>query len=126
LQVVRQENPKLFFLYLAPHSPHGLALPAPWFTHLRVNSTAPRTPSWNYSASDHHWLIAQQQPLAMGEATTLDRHFQARWRCLRQTDELILALDAELQRLGLWESTYVFFSSDHGCECPPGVGFLER
>jgi len=103
-----------FFMYLAPHSPHGMALPAPRYASLTINATSPRTPSWNYSAPDHHWLISQQKPLAVGEAKTLDTHFQKRWRCLRATDDLLAELDAELERLNLWGSTYLFFTSDHG------------
>lgn len=67
-----------WLLYLAPHAPHGLALPAPWYAGLEVNTTAPRTPSWNYSAKDHHWLIAQQPPLTTGDVRGLDRVFQQR------------------------------------------------
>jgi N-acetylglucosamine-6-sulfatase len=76
-------NSTPFFLYLAPHSPHGTALPAPWYEDLPINATAPRPPSWNYSATDHHWLIEQQKPLSTGEAAAMDTHFQKRWRCLR-------------------------------------------
>lgn len=107
-------NGRPFFLYLAPHSPHGSALPAPWYTSLNIKDSAPRTPSWNVSATDHHWLIAKQPPLSMNEAAALDRHFQDRWRCLRATDDLLAALEAELSDLALWNSTYVFFSADHG------------
>ena len=103
-----------FFLYLAPHAPHGLAIPAPWYADLAVSDTAPRTPSWNASCPDHHWLIAQQPPLSVPEARTLDKQFQRRWRCLRAVDDLLGALDATLAELGLWENTYLFFSSDHG------------
>jgi N-acetylglucosamine-6-sulfatase len=103
-----------FFLYLAPHSPHGMALPAPWYADLPIDDVAPRPPSWNYSATDHHWLIAQQKPLTNPEAQRLDTEFQKRWRCLRATDDLLTALDRELTSLDLWASTYLFFTADHG------------
>ena len=106
--------PKPFFLYLAPHAPHGMALPAPWYASLPVNSTAPRTPSWNHSGLEHHWLIRQQKPLQQEEAAKFDVHFQNRWRCLRAVDDLLAAMDQELHQLGLWESTYMFFTADHG------------
>jgi arylsulfatase A-like enzyme len=56
-----------FFLYLAPHAPHGMAIPAPWYANLSVPQSAPRNPSWNHSAPDHHWLIEQQPPLTEKE-----------------------------------------------------------
>ena len=73
-----------------------------------------RPPSWNYSAIDHHWLIEQQPPLAPREVTAFDREFADRWRCLRATDDLLTAFDAELTKLELWSTTYVFFTADHG------------
>lgn len=103
-----------FFLYLAPHSPHGAALPAPWYKNLTIEATAPRPPSWNYSAADHHWLIRQQKPLTLPEAAKLDVHFQDRWRCLRATDDLLSALTHQMTELDLWKSTYVFYTADHG------------
>lgn len=103
-----------WLLYLAPHAPHGLALPAPWYAGLEVNTTAPRTPSWNYSAKDHHWLIAQQPPLTTGDVRGLDRVFQQRWRCLRAVDDMIAALTREVDLLGVGDSTYIFATSDNG------------
>jgi N-acetylglucosamine-6-sulfatase len=103
-----------FFLYLAPHSPHGASLPAPWYADLPINETAPITPSYNYSGLDHHWLIRQQPPLSAHEAVGLDKTFQKRWRCLRATDDLLLSVTAELKALGINDRTYVFFTSDHG------------
>ena len=103
-----------FFLYLAPHSPHGLSLPAPWYAELPINETAPVTPSYNFSGVDHHWLIRQQPPLSTHEAAGLDRTFQNRWRCLRATDDLLSAITAELNALDISDRTYVFFTSDHG------------
>ena len=95
------------------HSPHGMALPAPWYEDLQINETAPVTPSFNFSGADHHWLIAQQKPLSTREAKSFDRQFQERWRCLRATDDLLTALAAELRSLSLEERTYVFFTADH-------------
>lgn len=100
--------------YLAPHSPHGAALPAPWYESLQINATAPRSPSYNDSGLDHHWLIEQQKPLTLREATSLDLQFEKRWRCLRATDDLLLAMESELTTLDLWSSTYIFFTADHG------------
>ena len=90
------------------------ALTAPWYTSLSINATAPRPPSWNYSAADHHWLIAQQPPLSNAEARHYDLHYAARWRCLRATDDLLLALEHQLTALDLWNTTYLFITSDHG------------
>ena len=103
-----------WFLYVAPHAPHGMSLPAPWYADLPVQRNAPRSPSWNFSAADHHWLIEQQPPLTDKEADRLDDTFKKRWRCLRAVDDMISALVREVQLLGVENSTYVFQTSDHG------------
>jgi N-acetylglucosamine-6-sulfatase len=108
-----------FFIYLAPHSPHGMSLSAPWYRDLPINETVPVTPSYNYSGADHHWLIAHQQPLTVPEAKTLDRHFQDRWRCLRATDDLLTTLTDELRTLAIEDRTYVFFTADHVSRSTP-------
>lgn len=103
-----------WFLYLALHAPHGDATPAPWYTDLPVAAVAPRSPSWNYSGADHHWLIQQQPPITEPEARILDLKFKKRWRCLRAVDDLVVTLTTELRELGIDRSTYVFYTSDHG------------
>ena len=37
-----------FFLYAAPHAPHGLHIPAPWYQNIYPDAKFPRTPSFNY------------------------------------------------------------------------------
>lgn len=207
-----------------------MALPAPWYTTLPIDAELPRLPSWNVSAPDHHWLVAQQPPLTahdalayvhasstvyvydiaiacslpnrtralgpsvdcpsfsvlsccysaarnltiVGLGTSLllfrpavcgtgygpgrknpvptaksyqvvagdsyaagppvmaqlilalavllmamlrcryNHDFQRRWRCLRSVDDMVAALHAEIARLGIADSTYIFASSDHG------------
>eukprot|EP00911_Craspedida_sp_UC1_P002886 UC1_evm4s2111 len=100
-----------WFLYLAPHAPHGMSIPAPWYANLRISARAPRDPSWNFSATDHHWLVAQQPPITTQEARRYDIEFANRWRCLRAVDDMVDALLTELVTLGIDNNTYVFFSS---------------
>jgi N-acetylglucosamine-6-sulfatase len=53
-----------FFAYIAPHGPHGAAIPAPQHRAAFPNVTAPRgAASWNYSAQDHHGLVRTQPPV---------------------------------------------------------------
>jgi arylsulfatase A-like enzyme len=108
------QQPQPFFAYIAPHAPHGAAIPAPWYQTQFPNATSPITPSWNYSGTDHHWLVAQQPPTLPNEVVQGDEHFRNRWRCLRSVDDLIVSLRATLDELKLTQSTYFFFTSDHG------------
>ena len=48
-----------FFAYIAPHTPHGAAIPAPEYAD-RFPGVAPqRTPAFHVSCPDHHGLVAQ-------------------------------------------------------------------
>eukprot|EP00041_Stephanoeca_diplocostata_P006463 m.86558 g.86558 ORF g.86558 m.86558 type:complete len:564 (+) comp16374_c1_seq19:3474-5165(+) len=103
-----------FFAYIAPHSPHGMSIPAPWYDTKFPNETAPITPSWNYSATDHHWLVAQQPPVTLDEVENSNKKYQQRWECLLSVDDLITALRATLADLDILKSTYFIYTSDHG------------
>ena len=54
---------KPFFCYIGPHAPHVPATPAPWYAHGTFEdpslSSHYRTPNFNTSARDHHWVVAQ-------------------------------------------------------------------
>lgn len=103
-----------FFAYIAPHAPHGAAIPAPWYQTEFPNKTAPRTPSFGVHGSDHHWLVAQQPPVTQQEITSGDSHYRDRWRCLLSVDDLIVALRDTLRETNVLDSTYFFYTSDHG------------
>ena len=40
---------------------------------------APRTPNWNISCADHHWLIRQQPPMTDEQAARSDALYRERW-----------------------------------------------
>ena len=48
-----------FFAYIATPAPHRPATPAPQYQHSFDGKQAPRTPSYNDSGQDKHWLISQ-------------------------------------------------------------------
>lgn len=55
-----------FFVYIASHAPHGPATPAPWYADLysTPDVIAPRTPAFNVSSPDKHWIVATQPLLS--------------------------------------------------------------
>ena len=115
-EVVAEDATRPFFLYAAPHAPHGAAIPAPEHaaafgpTGLR----APITPSWNVSARDHHWLVAQQPPVRESEVLRGDQKFTQRWQCLLSVDELIGQLVDAVDAARATNNTYFIVTSDHG------------
>ena len=117
---VKSANP--FFAFIAPKAPHiqdgpgwPITIPAPWHADaLPESTTAPRTASWNYSALDHHWMIAQQPPMTSEEAMHSDALFRARHQALLAVDDLVAAVHAEVKAAGQLDNTYFLFTSDHG------------
>jgi hypothetical protein len=79
---------------------------------------APRTPDYNASCPDFHWLVSHQPPLTAKQAASTDSVFRNRWRAVMSVDDGIAGVDA----LGLQNQTYFFVTSDrepplHDC-CP--------
>jgi len=109
-----------FFLYLAPHAPHiadgtfdFTCQPAPWYANASLPSMqAPRTPAWDVSSPDKHWLFEQQPPMDEASVAWTDRAFRQRWRALLSVDDVVDALHAELGRLGVLDTTAILFTSD--------------
>lgn len=107
-------RPFPFFLYIGVHAPHQPATPDVKYESLFPNVTAPRTPAWNMSAADHHWLVSMQQPLATLDVRESDEMYRRRLRSLQSVDDLIGALLETLDEIGELDRTFVLFSSDHG------------
>jgi len=113
-QVAKLDKP--FFLTVASKAPHAPFTPAPWYeTDTFVDGLqAPRTPNYNVTGKDMHWLIDQQQPISDTCADQIDENFRNRWRALLSVDDAIAAMVDTIDELGLWNRTYMFMTSDHG------------
>ena len=103
-----------FFAYVSPHAPHVPATPAPWYENVFNGSQAPRTPNYNYSALDHHYVIRQQPPITSEQAPEVDELFRNRWRTLLSVDDITIALVELLNKYQEMNNTYFLFTSDHG------------
>jgi arylsulfatase A-like enzyme len=110
-------DPAPFFAYVAPHAPHVPATPAHKYENapLPQNATrAPRTPSWDAAAPQHHWVVAEKAPLTPALIDFSDELWARRLRATMSVDDLVGDLLALLQAAGRIENTYIFFTSDHG------------
>ena len=103
-----------FFAYIAPHSPHGPAIPAPWYAHRFASSRAPRTPIYNASAPDHHYAVRSQPPLSPAFADDMDELARNRLRTLLTVDDTLRELYALVEAHGQINNTYWIYTSDHG------------
>ena len=93
-----------------------MAIPAPWYNDSAIyaSEAPPRTPNWNASCPDHHWLVSSQPPMTAEQADRSDELFRTRLRSLISVDDLVEALVSDLDRRGVLDETFVLFTSDHG------------
>ena len=108
------ENNESFFAYVAPHAPHVPATPAPWYADKFTGQKAPRTPSYNYSALDHHYVIRSQPPINAKVENMSDSLFENRWRSLLSVDDIMKDLVELLTKNNALDNTYFVLTSDHG------------
>lgn len=105
---------KPFFAYIGPHAPHYPATPAPWYETRFPDVTIPITPNYNISSPEKTQHIRQNPPLTSAAKCWEDQHFRDRWRTLLSVDELVGDVVASLTAANVMDSTYIFYSSDHG------------
>ncbi|XP_065909512.1 N-acetylglucosamine-6-sulfatase-like [Dysidea avara] len=104
-----------FFAYIAPHAPHVPATPAPQYENALPYMFAPRSPIYNYTATDHHGIMKLQSPMDPYQiAPQIDELFQNRWRTLLSVDDLMMDVVNKLDQHKQLNNTYFLFTSDHG------------
>ena len=105
-----------FFAYLAPHSPHLPAEPAPWYADAPLPSeTAPRPPSYGAGSKvNKSWAIEQNPDFDALTQAGIDTHFRNRQRTLMSVDDFVRDIFRVLDEAGVTSRTYVLASSDHG------------
>ena len=84
-----------------PHIQDGpgwpVALSAPWYQDHFAGIQAPRTPNWNASCPDHHWMVRQQPPLTTEQAIHADQLYRSRWQALLSVDDMVEGVVAAVE-----------------------------
>ncbi|KIH86657.1 arylsulfatase [Sporothrix brasiliensis 5110] len=123
-----------FFLGIAPVAPHsnveiGTALgdiddildakfsapvSAKRHEHLFADLTVPRTPHFNPEAASGVSWVSRLDRQTQANVDANDHFYRQRLRALQSVDELVDGVFARLDRLGLADNTYVFYTTDNG------------
>ena len=88
--------------------------PAPWYVdHWQDDwpEHEPRTPNWNMTAAQragHHGAPGNNALLTDEASDVITGIFKNRWRTLMSVDDVVAAVIAEVDALGLSDSTYFF------------------
>ncbi len=104
-----------FLLVVSFPSPHGPEDSAPQYSHLFLNSTTHHTPAYNYAPnSDKQWILRVTQPLTPNLKLYTDTLQAKRLQTLQSVDVAVGDIFRSLKASGLVDSTYAFYTSDHG------------
>ena len=103
-----------FFMYLGPHAPHCPSQPAPWYENEFSDLKAPRTPNFGVESPNKTTHIRQNGPMSEDLECWIDEHHRDRWRSLLSVDDLVEGVYERLDKYGLTDNTYFFYTSDHG------------
>jgi hypothetical protein len=60
-------------------------------------------------------MLAVEPPMDEACIECLDQQFRDRWQSLISVDELVEAVVLTLEKWKVLDSTYIMYSSDHGC-----------
>ncbi|KAH8340197.1 hypothetical protein KR067_013244, partial [Drosophila pandora] len=103
-----------FFAMITPPAAHAPFSPAPRHDGVFNKIKALRTPSFNKPVDDKHWLVRSSRPLQDKTIDTIDSYYRKRWETLLAVDELVEKVVTKLNQTGVFDNTYVIFSSDNG------------
>ncbi|EOO00839.1 putative arylsulfatase protein [Phaeoacremonium minimum UCRPA7] len=128
------EKDEPFFLGIAPVAPHSNVeldiplddprdiaqakftppIPAKRHEHLFKDVKVPRTPHFNpEKPSGSNWV--RDRPRLSEENVEFNDHFyRQRLRALQSVDELVDGVFERLERYGLLDNTYIFYTTDNG------------
>lgn len=108
-------GPSPFLAYIAPHSSHMPATPAPWYNATVVpHMRAPRTPAFGAAGTGKHWVTAELPPLTSAIVDGIDAIARDRARSLLSVDDIVAAVFDALRAANALDNTHVLFTSDHG------------
>jgi N-acetylglucosamine-6-sulfatase len=109
---VRARSP--FFLEVATFAPHAPYVPAPRYLNLYPHLRYLRTPAYNYKNKNAPGWLKDEPPLGPAGNTLITESFRKRAESVKSVDDMIGTLVSTLQRTGVWDNTYLVFSSDNG------------
>ncbi|XP_071100383.1 N-acetylglucosamine-6-sulfatase-like [Haliotis cracherodii] len=104
-----------FFMMMSTPACHGPFTPAPQYSQNFSDRSAPRNGSFNMHGKDKHWLIENAlTPIPEKIIQNIDDIFRNRWRTLLSVEDMVEDVVNTLDKKGLLDNTYIFFSSDNG------------
>lgn len=112
------QKPQPFFLYIAPLAPHLPARQSPMlqqkYKELGKEIRIPKTPDFNEEDVSDKPQHLRAPKLTEKQVKGLHEEYRRRVVSTKSVDDMVANLFDVLDRTGLRENTYIFFTSDHG------------
>jgi N-acetylglucosamine-6-sulfatase len=104
------------FAVLSTPSCHGPQDAAPQYQVSFPDARAPRSPRFNASVPDAHWMQAARgvYPFDGNAASFSDLVFRRRVQTLATVDDMLAAVVAALEAAGQLDNTYIVYTADNG------------
>ncbi|XP_072394803.1 N-acetylglucosamine-6-sulfatase-like [Diabrotica undecimpunctata] len=112
--LTNKPNDKPVFMIVAPPAPHAPFTPAKRHENAFAGTKAVRTPSFNHSGYDKHWLVRMYPQHLPENVEILDSIQQHRLESLLAVDELVDRIVQKLKVLNIFQETYIIYTSDNG------------
>ncbi|GLV36749.1 uncharacterized protein CBL_02416 [Carabus blaptoides fortunei] len=107
-------NDEPYFMMLATPAPHAPFTPAPRHRDRFPNVQALRTPAFNYTPTNKHWLLQMPPNNLPGDVSHLDQIQEHRFESLLAVDEMVQRIVSKVERTGQLNNTFVIYTSDNG------------
>jgi len=108
-------DPRPFFMYVAPTTPHDPATPAERHKGAFADEEVPHPPSFNEEdVSDKPSWIQKTDRFSEEDVSKIDDYYRQRLESMLAVDEMVASLVEELEAAGELDNTYIFFNSDNG------------
>lgn len=93
--------------------------------HLFADAKVPRTENFNPDKPSGADWIRRQPKLTDEQIAYNDKHYRGRLQALQSVDELVDGVVEKLEKLGILDNTYIFYTTDNGFHIshhrlPPG------
>ncbi|XP_018568120.1 N-acetylglucosamine-6-sulfatase-like [Anoplophora glabripennis] len=105
---------KPFFMIVAPPAAHAPFTPAERHKNMFPEVKAVRSPSFNFTSSQKHWLVQMSPSHLPSNVSILDETHKHRQQTLLAVDEMVERIFKELEESEELENTYIIFTSDNG------------
>jgi N-acetylglucosamine-6-sulfatase len=110
-----KDDPRPFFMFVAPHAPHEPAKPASRHKDTFESEPLPRPPNFNEKDVSDKPQYIQDRPRSRKKGIKeMENSYRNRLESLQAVDEMMDRIVGTLEAAGKLENTYVVFTSDNG------------